>query len=210
MGESAALRRSANGPALPAKPKCIVVVGPSCAGKTTLVDSIRQARIPKVFVATRYVTRPRRQNDSDQENLHLCPSDFDQRKDAGEIAWSWTREMQGDKVTRYGFDKAPSGELAVYSANNALYRNSQSIHPASLVKNAIWIGATAPIEIRRQRMQERSADLSEPEREFRLADLGSDMASHVHLLAHGYGETAEEAKSKFSELVAELSIGLQP
>jgi hypothetical protein len=139
------------------------------------------------------------------ENVHLDAESFDAYKERGEIAWSWTRRMHEGNSIRYGFNAGPEGMLAVYSANNALYRNAASIDPPTSIDGALWVGAYAPVEIRRQRMQERSADLSKSEREFRLADLGADMEAQVHLVAHDYGSAASEIQSKFCELVAALS-----
>jgi hypothetical protein len=204
LGDSKALQTSACGPALPEKPGCVVVVGPSCSGKTTLVNAIRAAKLPGVFVATRYVTRAPRRSDSGLENVHLSEQRFAEYQARGEIAWSWTRLMQEGQVTRYGFHAAPRDMLPVYSANNALYRYPESVDRPAFIENALWVGACAPLELRRQRMRERSADLSEAEKEFRLADTGADMNERVHLLAHDYGDTATEIESIFCELVAAI------
>lgn len=205
LGESQALRPSPYGPRLPEEPTCVVVVGPSCAGKTSLVNAIREAALPGVFVPIRYVTRAPRKSDNGVENVHLDSATFDAYKERGEIAWSWTRRMHEGKVARYGFQATPEGCLPVYSGNNAIYRNAESIDSPLFIERALRVGAYAPIEVRRQRMQERSADLSESEREFRLADLGADMEEQVHLIAHDYGTAAQEIRSKFCELVAALS-----
>ncbi len=201
---TSALERSEDGPALPSWPSSVIVVGSSCAGKTTLVDAVRQAQLGGVFVATRYITRPRRKNDSCEENVHIDDQAFDERRAQGEIEWCWSRPMHGERVVRYGFSACPPGILPVYSANNALFRNRASVQPSASIGNALWVGVPTPLAVRRERMQERSTDLSEREREFRLADLAEDMPSQVHLLAHSHGETSELAKLQMRSLVAAL------
>jgi ribose 1,5-bisphosphokinase PhnN len=201
----AVFERCPEGPPLPELPSCVVVVGASCTGKTTLVDAVRHAQLPGVFVATRYVTRPRRANDSCKENIHLDSDAFAARQAAGEIAWAWSRPMHGSRVIRYGFDRAPQGSLPLYSANNALYRHSDTIQPAGVIDNALWVGLHAPAELRRLRMAKRSSDLSESEREFRLADVGDDMRGRVHLVLNNHGEKSDSLKPQMCALMAALA-----
>lgn len=153
----------------------------------------------------RYITRPPRANESNQESVHLDRDAFEVKVASGEIAMSWTRPMHGQHSVRYGFGVVPSGRWPIYSGNNALYRNSTSLQPANGLKGALWIGVFAPLEVRRRRIQERSPDLTEAERSFRLSDRGDDIAKHVHLIVHNHGEGEPAMRDAVRDLVATLS-----
>ncbi len=200
------LERVADGPALPAQVSSLVIVGPSCSGKTSLVDILRGARIPNTTVPLRFVTRPLRANESLDENQHVTVEAFENGERDGSIAWSWERLMVDSNLVQYGFAASDAHSFAIYSGNNSLVSNSDSISSRNLLGESLWVGVLAPHSIRKQRMQRRSPDLSEREREHRLSDMGDEMRRNVHLLAHNVGQSPELLGRTLSSLVAELAL----
>lgn len=164
----------------------VVLVGPSCAGKTTLAGAIRECGAI-VNVPPRYVTRPRRRDDRDHENLHVSQAEFEALVRAGGIGLRWIRPMEGDRMERYGFPPAAQDVLPVYSANNAIYSNPASVRPAGFLCRAILVGVHAPDDLRGRRLRRRSPELSPAESAFRLADTSESMRPHVHLVIDNHG-----------------------
>ncbi len=194
----------------------VVLVGATCAGKSTLAAAIRGAAWgPKgrVDVPSRCLTRPRRQNESPGENVHLSADEFEQSLARGEVGLHWARKMEGGREERYGFRPVPKGMLAVYSGNNALYSNQGSVQPQGALRHALFVGVHAPDEIREARLRARSPDLwahHPAEVAHRLADRSDNMLKHVHLVVANHGTfegvAPEEAVALVKVVEAALAI----
>ncbi|MHB8876001.1 MAG: hypothetical protein ACYC8T_20115 [Myxococcaceae bacterium] len=186
--------------------EAIVIVGATCAGKSTLVEAIRGSAQGEgtIDIPLRYLTRPRRGNESPGENVHLSAAQFEERARAGDIGLHWARQMEGGREERYGFRPAAPGRLPVYPGNNALYSNEASVRPKGTLRHALFVGIHAPDEVREARLRKRSPDLCSErpdEVAYRLADSSTKMLGHVHLVVANHGPLEAVAPGEAVELV---------
>lgn len=180
---------------VPERIDCVVVVGASGVGKSTLVRAVRASALAApdgpVVVPPRFVTRPPRAGDAEGENVYLGPEEFSARVARGELAVHWTRQLSAGRTERYGFPRTAPGKLPLYSANNAW--------PRAAVPNALLVGVVAPEDLRRARLEARSAEQwrrAPEELAHRMADPAADVQAWVHRVVHNHGPdeaTAGEA-----------------
>lgn len=203
LGDEAALRGLASIDA-------VAVVGATCAGKSTIVDAIRASALAggggRFEIPTRYVTRPKRGNDSTVENVHVSPDEFEALVRRGDIGLHWVRQLEPGRAERYGFAPATPGRIPVYSGNNALYANAASVRPPRALARALFLGVAAPDEVREARLRRRSPDLvaeRPDEVVHRLADSSSNVVAHVHVVILNHGDLEPVAGA---ETVALLGI----
>ncbi|MEI7084929.1 ribose 1,5-bisphosphokinase [Pectobacterium versatile] len=67
--------------------KLIYLIGPSGAGKDSLLRAIRQLALPRLLVAHRYITRPA--EIQGENHIALTPEEFANRQQLGLFALSW-------------------------------------------------------------------------------------------------------------------------
>jgi ribose 1,5-bisphosphokinase PhnN len=180
----------------------LVVVGPSGAGKTTLVDAVRDANLPGIDVPLRYVTRPPRTSDSPRETIHRSPEQFEQQVRDGSIVLHWTRHLEAERTIRYGFAAVRPGTLAVLSANSAILSRDADLQPAAALAHALVLGVVAPRSVREARLVRRSTDVGPAELAYRLAH-DHDPEAHVTIDNHGALEPV--ALAEIVALVARLA-----
>lgn len=185
----------------------VVIVGPTCVGKTTLVDAVRDSELctsGAVDVPTRYITRMPRGGDNLVENVHVTAEEFAARVGSGEIDLHWIRRMNGGRAVRYGFARPRAGAVAVYSANNAILDEDAELAPIGALTHALRIGVHAPREIRELRLRARSPDLwAKPEEvAHRLAEPAT--GAEVHVLIDNHGELEAVAAAELVALVRSL------
>lgn len=193
-----------------------IFVGSSLVGKTTLVDTLREAmksdaRLSTTFeIPKRVITRPQRENDNLNENQFVTTEEFDELVRSGEIGFHWERKMEGNRVERYGFLRGDSNKIQILSGNNAIINNRESIIPQASAEHALLIGVYSPEDVRRERMIQRSPDLlrDKPEEaEHRLADKVINIYPDAHILIKSYDRYEEAAKEdvlKLFTLLADL------
>ncbi len=151
--------------------------GPSCAGKTTLVNGLR---IPEfetgLFIPPRFITRSERLGDDLVENRHVTHAEFKVGVANGLIDPDWDRLMDGGRIEQYGFQTPGAAEtgLPVYSANNAFFR-SRTESVQRVMARGLGILAVADRKVCSDRMQARSPDMAYPEQIARLDDDGRDI-----------------------------------
>ncbi|GKV97237.1 MULTISPECIES: ribose 1,5-bisphosphokinase [Pectobacterium] len=68
-------------------PKLIYLIGPSGAGKDSLLRAIRQLALPRLLVAHRYITRPA--EIQGENHIALTPEEFANRQQLGLFALYW-------------------------------------------------------------------------------------------------------------------------
>ncbi len=114
---------TAAAPPRPATPgRLIAVVGPSGAGKDTLIDAARAAR-PDLVIVRRVITRPADAGGEDFDGI--APADFARRREAGDFALSW--DAHG---LSYGIPARYLGE--VRAGRTVIFNGSRAALPAAL------------------------------------------------------------------------------
>ena len=191
----------------------ILVVGSTCAGKSTLVRALREAPIFRrgaIDLPVRYVTREARIGDLAAETRHLSPLEFDAMAARGELAVRWTRPMEAGREERYGFGIPRAGSFPVFSANNAVVSSAASVVPAGALHRAMIVEVFAPVAVRRARLMERSPDLcaKRPEEAaHRLAEDSRVIRAAVHVVIENHGEHEEAAAGALVRLAGALCHG---
>ncbi len=189
----------------------VVIIGSTCAGKTTLLDAIRDSELvsqQRVVIPPRFITRPGRHADCTTENVHLSLAEFEAKVESDEIDVSWVRHMESGREERYGFPPTPSGQLPVYSGNNAVYAKAARIRPARALDNAFLIGVYAPDPVRERRLRERSPDLYSEcceEVAYRLADRSDSILPHVDVIIDNHGALEAAALVDIVQIVGRIA-----
>lgn len=189
----------------------VVIVGSTCAGKSVIVDAVRQSYLALqgiIEVPKRYITRPQRANDNTTENAFVTPEEFQAKVESGEIGLHWIRKMEGGRQERYGFHQTSPDALPVYSGNNALYDNSDSVRPEGVLKNALMLGVYAPDDVRRDRLVSRSPDLLKErpdEVAYRLGDSSENILPNIHLLLNNHGQHEQVSKTEVIRLIERIT-----
>jgi len=146
--------------------------------------------------------------DNTVENAFVTPEEFQAKVDGGEIGLHWVRKMEGDREERYGFHRTTGDALPVYSGNNALYNNPESVRPDGILKNALMLGVYAPDEVRRERLVSRSPDLLKDRPEevaYRLGDSSENMLPHIHVLVDNHGQHEQVSRADVMRLIERIA-----
>ena len=165
----------------PAQIDSIVLIGSTCAGKTTLANAIRAAAISGIDVPRRFVTRAPRAGDSLEEASQMSGPELDAAIAVGTVRVHWSRMLESGHVERYGFAAPRSGLVPVYSANNAI----------GPIANTLVIGVYAPDVIRERRLRARSPELVRDrpdEVRARLAEAADTILPLAHVIVENHGE----------------------
>lgn len=186
---------------IPERISCVVVVGASGTGKSTLVRAVKGSPLAApdgpVEIPPRFVTRPPREGDAEGENVYLGADDFTARVARGELAVHWMRELSAGRTERYGFPRTAVRKLPLYSANNAW--------PRAAVPNALRVGVYAPEPLRLARLERRSAEQwrrTPEELAHRMADPAAEVQAWVHLVVHNHGPREATAGEALIRVVA--------
>lgn len=194
----------------------VIFVGSSLVGKSTLVDALRDAiktdeKLASVFqIPKRVITRPQRANDNLVENQFVTVDEFDEMVRRGDIGMHWVRKMEGNREERYGFLSVDKNRIPIFSGNNAIVNNKESVAPPDLLEHSLIIAVYSPDDLRDERMQQRSPDLIKDkpqEVSYRLSDRAINMYPEAHLVVKNFGRyqvsTKKDIVSLFS-LISEL------
>lgn len=111
------------------KPSIITISGPSAAGKTFLVDEIRQ-NFPNITEIIGLTTRPKRKNEVDGKSGHfMTKQELEQLEKAGELIL--VKEFFGNKYAWYKRDLVNTEGLRIinisYKSIEELKRNGLNI-----------------------------------------------------------------------------------
>jgi ribose 1,5-bisphosphokinase PhnN len=187
----------------PARIAAVVVVGSTCAGKTTLVAAVRAAAFVGVDVPRRFVTRAPRGDDVADEAGYVTFAELDASIAAGTIGIHWTRMLEPGRIERYAFARAVPGTLPVYSANNAICI-AENVQPPGALADALFVGVHAPDGVRERRLRARSPALwrdHPAEARARLAEPADSMIPYVHVVIENHGELEPAATHDMVTLV---------
>lgn len=180
----------------------IAVVGSSGAGKSTLISAIRaaSAQLPGIEIPLRYTTRPPRLNDSSVENQHVTREFFAKQMDAKRIGVHWIREMESGRKEWYGFAATNKRHLPIYSANNDFLKQL-SAQDESMRKTTLVLGVYATDQVREERLAQRSPDIQEKERKYRLGDSSENILPFSHLVIDNWNGLETNALTDVVALV---------
>jgi phosphonate metabolism protein PhnN/1,5-bisphosphokinase (PRPP-forming) len=174
----------------------ILVVGPSGAGKDTLIEGARQAlaRNPRFVFPRRVITRAAEAGGEAHEAM--TSAEFDAAESAGAFALAW-----GAHGLRYGIRREIDAELA--AGRHVVVNVSRSIIPAARERYRPLkiVEVTAPIAVLAQRLaargRESAADISERlERSGAVSVEGPEVARIVTV------GTVEESLRQFLDVLA--------
>lgn len=186
-----------------AKINSLIIVGSTCSGKTGMVRKLRDFYGDRVIIPLRYITRPKRKNDDLVENCPIPLEEFHNLVKNGKIDVWWKRPMEGRRVENYGFKaSAPSEKLRIYSANNAIMRDTGA-HLEALGEYKV-LAIKADHEVRVERLSKRSPDLGIKEVEYRLGDDGSDVIEKADFVIDNTHISMEEVESQAQKIVSSL------
>ena len=192
--------------------RSMAVVGSSCAGKTTLINEIRNSlfcKSGKVTVPVRYITRAKRENDDPDENVYISSEEFIKKVENLKIGLYWKKRMDPVREEMFGFDSFPAGTILIYSGNNGLLYSKDSIHPRGIMNTMLLVGVYAPDEVRKKRLLMRSPDLVQDksgELQYRLADSSEKLFNQVHIIINNYGPQMNNARQDIVDLVNRMLI----
>jgi len=192
----------------------VIIVGSSLSGKTTLVDAVRSAmktddaldtafQIPK-----RVITRPQRANDNLVENQFVTADEFDALVQRGEIGMHWIRKMEAGREERYGFLGIDKHRIPIFSGNNAIVDNKESVVPSNLLEQSLIVAIYCPDDVRDERMQQRSPDLvreKPQEVSYRLSDRSVNMYPEAHVVVKNFGRYQERTREDMAALFRLIS-----
>ncbi len=192
----------------------VVFVGSSLAGKTTLVDALRNAiksedALNTVFqIPKRVITRPQRANDDLVENQFVSTDEFNALVQRGEIGMHWVRKMEEGREEQYGFLDVDRNKIPVFSGNNAIINNRESVVPQDLLEKSLVIAVYSPDSLREERMRQRSPDLvreKPQEASHRLADRAINMYPDAHVVIKNFGRYQDSSKEDIVALFKLIS-----
>jgi ribose 1,5-bisphosphokinase len=191
----------------PAKHACgalVLVVGPSGAGKDTLMDAARAALAgePGVHFARRLITRPAMAGAEDHDSCSEAA--FAEAQARGEMALSWRAHGLS-----YGI---PGREIAGIERGEVVIANISrgSIAAAErLAQRVVVVNITAPDAVLARRLAARGRE-SEADIAARLARAAPLRTQSAELVAIRNDRTVAEAAGEFVALLRGLSHPLLP
>ena len=155
------------------KGRLFAVVGPSGAGKDTLIDAARAAR-PDLMVVRRAITRPQSAGGEDFDGV--TDADFDARLQSGAFAlWGKANGL------RYGI---PAGAIALRDAGRGvLFNGSRAALDQAAVRfpDLVVIRVTAPSQVLMERLLARGRETRE-EITARIARSGLDLPAGLRVV----------------------------
>lgn len=167
----------------------VYVMGPSGAGKDSVLRHARASAPAKVWFAHRYITRPA--DDPSENHVALTEAEFSARRDGGGFALDW--ESHG---WRYGIGIEINAWMA--SGATVVVNGSRAALPAALARFPALLPVllTAPEEVRRARLGQRGRESAEAV-DARLRHLDDFAADHPRLVTIVNDGTLEEAAHRF-------------
>jgi len=164
--------------------RLVLVVGPSGAGKDTLINAARSlcSDDPAIVFARRIVTR---EASAAEDNLQVTPDEFSRLESAGEFALSWRAHGHAYGLPRSLDDDIRAGRTVVANVSRMV------IDPArSAYANVVVVLITAPAEVLAARIaaRARASDGSITDR------VGRSVAAHPDVTISNVGDPIAHAQ----------------
>jgi phosphonate metabolism protein PhnN/1,5-bisphosphokinase (PRPP-forming) len=173
------------------------VVGPSGAGKDTLIEAARKAR-PDLVVVRRVITRPESAGGEDFEGV--TEAEFAARKSRGDFALDWRAHG-----LRYGI---PARAIALRSAGqDVLFNGSRAALDAAalLAPDLTVIRVTAPSAVLMERLLARGRE-SRDEIEARVQRASYDVPASLHVIDVRNDGPLEQGVARFLDALQPAKV----
>lgn len=126
----------------------------------------------------------------------------------GDIGLHWVRKMEGNREEQYGFLDVDKSKIPIFSGNNAMINNKESVMPTDLLEHSLIIAVYSPDDLRGERMQQRSPDLIKDkpqEVSYRLSDRAINMYPEAHMVIKNFGRYQDLTKEDIVHLFSLIS-----
>ncbi len=177
--------------------RMILVVGPSGAGKDTLMEALKQRLDTRddVVFARRAITR---EADADAEDHDtLSRADFDRMTAAGEVALAWEAHGLGYVIPPAYDDFVRTGGTVIANGSRRVLKRAEEKY-----QTAITLLITAPVEILAERLAARGRETRDDiERRLKRADLEPDRVANLIRI-----ENTGTVESAVSEMISALGF----
>lgn len=130
--------------------RIFAIVGPSGAGKDTLIAAAREAR-HDLWIVRRVITRPTETGGEDFEGT--TPADFEQRRAAGEFALDWQAHGLSYGIPAAQIAQAATGRDVMFNGSRAVLEVARARMPGLRV-----IVVTAPDAVLAERLAGRGRE----------------------------------------------------
>ncbi|TFV39910.1 phosphonate metabolism protein/1,5-bisphosphokinase (PRPP-forming) PhnN [Bradyrhizobium frederickii] len=130
--------------------RLVLVVGPSGAGKDTLLRLAQAACAddPGVVFPRRIVTRP---SSPDEDNIAVSPDEFDRARDHGDFAMQWDAHGHSYALPREINDHIRAGRTVVANVSRTVIGALRQTYA-----NVVVVAITAPPEVLARRLAARA------------------------------------------------------
>jgi guanylate kinase len=185
----------------------IIIIGSSWCGKTTIRNIFDRNKSDTFSLPKRVVTREQRPNDNLEENEFT--SDLFSLKKRVKEGYIWKRDL-GEKIEYYGFEEPKENTVPIYSANNALIREKDSLigePKEQSIQNALILLVYAPDRERLERNRKRESvylDDKPEQKKIRSLDSAMSMYTSCHLLVKN--SNSQDLKKQEHDLKMLLGI----
>lgn len=168
--------------------RVFAVVGPSGAGKDTLIEAARRAR-PDLLVVRRVITRPEAAGGEDFEGV--SEADFLSRRAAGEFALDWKAHGLRYGIPAAALSLTATGRDVVFNGSRAALERAVTVMPDLKV-----IRVFAPSAILMERLLARGRE-SREEVEARVLRAGHEVPAGLSVIDVRNDGALEEGVARF-------------
>lgn len=169
----------------------IIIIGSSWVGKTTIRNILYNLSTddPLYSFPKRVITRDQRPNDNLDENDFA--TSFHNLKEKVGKGIIWERDL-GETKEYYGFQYPLENTIPIYSANNALLRQKDSLIQnisSDYFDKALIVVVYAPDEERLDRNNKREGSYLDDkplQKLTRLSDSSESMYNQAHIIVHNH------------------------
>lgn len=174
--------------------RVFAVVGPSGAGKDTLIAAARAAR-PTLHVVRRVITRPEEAGGEPFEGV--TPADFVARDAAGDFCLTWDAHGLRYGIPVSALDAVGQGRDVVFNGSRAMLAEAWNAFP-----NLTVILVTAPIHVLAERLAARGRETG--------ADIAARLTRARYEVPPGIPVRVVENAGALPDAVAAFLAALEP
>lgn len=174
--------------------RVFAVVGPSGAGKDTLIAAARQA-YPLLHVVRRVITRPEEAGGEPFEGVTV--EEFGRREQAGAFCLAWVAHGLHYGIPASAETALSEGRDIVFNGSRAMLHEAWEVFP-----NLTVILVTAPIQVLAERLASRGRETK--------TEIAARLGRARYEVPHGIPVRAVENGGALDVAVAAFTAALQP